>query len=189
MKNKIVIFILIILVIAGLIFGAFKLFSSDTIIEASEKDIYVNILENEEKNNELKLNTDNTTIYYYFDLINYDVQAQKYNQTELTPYIKINFENKENLDGIIDWGVYKIDPENDLEENWKEINEKGDEKSSFAEYYKCENLLAFEEGNEKNNIQNYVVKINLNTETENFINLEEDLLEAFSIVLGYKEVK
>ena len=151
MKNKIVIFILIILVVAGLILGAYKFFTSDSITQASEKNIYVNILEDEEKNKELKLNTDNKTIYYYFNLVNYDLENGNYNQTEITPYIKINFENKENLDGIIDWGVYKIDSENDLEENWKEINEKGDENSSFAEYYKCENLLAFEEGNEKNN--------------------------------------
>ena len=49
-------------------------------------------------------------------------------------------------------------------------------------------LLPYEE-NADTNEQNYVIKIELDSESENFINLEEDMNQKFSIILGYREVK
>lgn len=189
--KKFLMFLLIIGIITAIVFGAYKLLLTNNLGEDNkeEKEIYVNILENKEKNGELKLNAENRTIYYYFDLINYDEETSKYNKTKITPYVKLNIENKESLSQFLTWNIYKINSENDSEENWEEIVEKGDEESSFKEYYKCKDLMAFENGNKNNNIQNYVIKINLDVEAENFINLEEDLSKSFSIVLGYREVK
>lgn len=186
MKNKVTIFIFVFIILIAIIIGAITLFKSDFEIFniSSEDEIYVNIVQNEEKSEELKLNTDKTTNYYYFKITNNNTELSKYNQTEITPYIKLDFENK--ID-ILNYKLYKIDSLEDSEENWKEITEKGESETSFAEYYKCDNLLPYEEANE--NEHNYVVKIELDSESENFINLEEDINQNFSIVLGYKEVK
>ena len=164
-----------------------KLFDMDMPFKTTTEDeIYVNIVQNGEKSEELKLNTDNTTNYYYFKITNYNTEISKYNQAEVTPYIKLEFENKTD---ILKWKLFKIDSLKDSEEEWKEITEKGESETSFAEYYKCENLLPYEEGFDTINEHNYVVKIELDSESENFINLEEDVNQNFSIVLGYKEVK
>lgn len=183
--KKIAIFIIVLIVLGMALFGAIKIFEFDIPFKQSAEDeIYINIVQNEEKSEELKLNKDNTTNYYYFKIINYNTEISKYNQTEVIPYIKLNFENEKD---ILKCKLFKIDSLEDSEEKWKEITEKGESDTSFAEYYKCENLLPYEEGIE--NEQNYVVKIELDSESENFINLEENINQNFSIVLGYKEVK
>ena len=186
MKSKVILIIFVFIILIAIVIGTITLFKSDFEIfnRSLEDEIYVNIVQNGEKSEELKLNTDNTTNYYYFKITNYNTEISKYNQTEVTPYIKLDFENKTD---ILKWKLFKVDSIEDSEENWKEITEKGESETSFAEYYKCQNLLPYEEKNE--NEHNYVLKIELNSESEDFINLEEDINSNFSIVLGYKEVK
>lgn len=180
--KKIAIFLIVLVILIFVILGAIKIFNSDI---SSEDKIYVNILQNEEKSEELKLNNNNNTNYYYFKIVNYDAENLKYNQTEITPYIKLNFENKTD---ILTWKLFRLGSIEEVEENWVEITEKGESGTSFEEYYKCDNLLPYEEGKDTNEC-NYVVKIELDAESEDFINLEEDVNQIFSVVLGYKEVK
>ena len=187
MKKKIVIFLLVLIILIVTIVMMIKLFDGNVPFKStSEDEIYVNIVQNEEKSEELKLNTDNTTNYYYFKITNYNTEISKYNQTEVIPYVKLDFENETD---ILTHKLYRVDSLKDSEEEWKEILEKGESETSFEEYYKCEKLLPYEEGFDTINEHNYVLKIELNSESEDFINLEQDINSKFSIVLGYKEVK
>ena len=187
MKKKGILVLIVIIILVAIIFELIKLFNSDISIfnKVTEEDIFINIVQNEEKNEELKLNNDNQINYYYFKIVNNNLEDEKYNKVEVTPYIKLNFENEAE---IIKYKLYSIESLEDSEEKWKEIVEKGESQTSFAEYYKCENLLPYEE-NADTNEQNYVIKIELDSESENFINLEEDMNQKFSIILGYREVK
>ena len=58
-----------------------------------EDEIYLNIVKNTDKNEELTLNANENIKYYYFDIVNYNEEEQKFNQSELTPYVKIVFNN------------------------------------------------------------------------------------------------
>lgn len=194
MKKKYIFVILIlVIIIAALIFGTIKLITNNSngtdksnVVE--EKEIYLNIVKNEEKNGELSLNNDEKVKYYYFDIVNYNEEEKKYNESNITPYVKINFNNNDETN-LIQWNLYNIDNEEDTEEKWIEITEKGDIGTDFEEYYKCVALNQYNAENSNENVQHYVLKMVLNTENEKFSTLEEDLTENFSIVLGYREIK
>lgn len=191
-KNIFIIAILIIIVLV-LAFGAIKLISNNSnkgneISKNNEDEIYLNIIKNTEKNGELTLNTSENTKYYYFDIVNYNEEEQKFNQIELTPYVKIVFNNNDE-NKFIDWELYSLENETDTEELWTEITEKGEEGTNFTEYYKCKILGAYDSENKDKNKSHYVMKMTLDTEKEEFVNLEENLTENFSIVLGYRENK
>lgn len=193
MKKKNIFFvILLIIIVLLLIFGGIKLLSNNSAennkVSKDEEEIYLNIVKNTEKNGELTLNTSESTKYYYFDIVNYNEEEKKFNQTELTPYVKILFNNNDETK-FIDWKLYSLENETDTEELWTEITEKGEEGTNFTEYYKCETLGEYTSEDKENNIKHYVLKMILNTEDEEFANLEENLTESFSIVLGYREVK
>ncbi|MGN1299319.1 MAG: hypothetical protein ACI4UE_04985 [Candidatus Scatovivens sp.] len=192
-KKYIFIILLLVIIISALIFGTIKLITNnsnetDKLNVGKEKEIYLNIIKNDEKNGELSLNTNEKVKYYYFDIVNYNEEENQYNETNITPYVKINFNNNDETN-LIQWNLYNINNEENTEENWIEITEKGDTGTNFEEYYKCAALDQYNSENLNQNVQHYVLKIVLNTENEKFSTLEEDLTENFSIVLGYREIK
>ena len=192
-KKNILIVVLLIIIIAVLAIVAVKLISnnsdrSDQISKNNEDEIYLNILKNTDKNGELTLNANEKIKYYYFDIVNYNEEEQKFNQSELTPYVKIVFNNNDEKQ-FIDWKLYSLGNETDTEELWTEVVEKGEEGTNFTEYYKCKTLGVYDSKNKDKNSSQYVMKIVLDTEKEEFVNLEENLTENFSIVLGYRENK
>lgn len=194
MKKKNMFFIILLIVIVLLlIFGTIRLLSNNStenteISKKDEEEIYLNIIKNTEKNGELTLNTNENTKYYYFDIVNYNEEEQRFNKTELTPYVKILFNNNDETK-FIDWKLYALENETDSEELWTEVTEKGEEGTNFTEYYKCKTLKEYNSEDKEKNKNHYVLKMILNTENEEFVNLEENLTESFSIVLGYREVK
>lgn len=192
-KKNILIVVILIIIIAGLALGAIKLINNNSnkgseISKSNEEEIYLNIIKNTEKNGEMILNTSENTKYYYFDIVNYNEEEQKFNNVELTPYVKIVFNNNDETK-FIDWKLYSIENETDTEDLWKEISEKGEEGSNFTQYYKCNSVVAYDSENKDKNTNHYVMKMILDTEKEEFVNLEENLTESFSIVLGYRENK
>lgn len=192
-KKNILIIAILIIIIVGLAFGAAMLINNNSnksgeISKSGEEEIYLNIIRNTEKNGELTLNNDENTKYYYFDIVNYNEEEQKFNQTELTPYVKIVFNNNDE-NKFIDWKLYSLGNETDTEELWTEVVERGEEGTNFTEYYKCKTLGVYDSKNKDKNSSHYVMKIVLDTEKEEFVNLEENLTENFSIVLGYRENK
>lgn len=191
-KRNILIVAILIIIVVGLAIGAVILIKNNSNkgneIANNEEEIYLNIIKNTEKNGELTLNTSENTKYYYFDIVNYNEEEQKFNDIELTPYVKIVFNNNDETK-FIDWKLYSIENETDTEDLWKEISEKGEEGTNFTEYYKCNIVGAYDSENQDKNTNHYVMKMVLNTEKEEFVNLEENLTESFSIVLGYRENK
>lgn len=191
-KKNIFIVLILIIILVALIVGVIILREKNTgengISISADKDIYLDIIRNAEKNEELTLNAGENIKYYYFDIVNYNTIEQKLNQTQLTPYVKIVFNNNDE-NKFINWKLYYMNSETDLEESWLEITEKGEEETDFAEYYKCMDIGAYNSENENENKHHYVLKIVLDTENEQFTNLEENLTESFSIVLGYRETK
>ena len=192
-KKNILIVVILIIIVAILAFVAVMLIGNnsnkgDEISKNNEDEIYLNIIKNTEKNGELTLNTSENINYYYFDIVNYNEEEQKFNQVELTPYIKIVFNNNDE-NKFIDWKLYSLEKETDTEDLWTEVVEKGEEGSNFVEYYKCKTLGSYDSENIDKNSNHYVMKIVLDTKKEGFVNLEENLTENFSIVLGYRENK
>ena len=191
-KKNIFIVAILIIIILGLAFGAIKLINNNSNksneIANNEEEIYLNIIKNAEKNGELTLNASENSKYYYFDIVNYNEEDQKYNNVELSPFVKILFNNNDETK-FIDWKLYYIENETDTEDLWTEITEKGEEGTNFTEYYKCKTLGVYNSENKDNNIDHYVMKMVLDTEKEEFTKLEENLTESFSIVLGYRENK
>lgn len=192
-KKNILIVVILIIIVSVLAIVAVKLISnnsgrSDQISINKEDEIYLNIVKNTDKNEELTLNANENIKYYYFDIVNYNEEEQKFNQSELTPYVKIVFNNNDE-NQFIDWKLYSLEKETDTEDLWTEVVEKGEEGSNFVEYYKCKTVGIYNSENEDENKSHYVIKMVLDTEKEEFINLEENLTENFSIVLGYRENK
>lgn len=191
-KKNIFIVVILIIIVAALMFGAIKLITNNSdkngIEVNTEENIYLNIIKNTEKNGELTLNTSENVKYYYFDIVNYNQEEQIFNQANLTPYVKIVFNNNDEKK-FIDWKLYSLDSETDTEDLWTEITEKGEEGTNFTEYYKCNSVGAYDSENIDKNTGHYVLKMTLDTKNEQFINLEESLTESFSIVLGYRENK
>ena len=111
-KKNIIIIGILIIIIVGLAFGAVMLISNNSnkgsqISNNNEDEIYLNIIKNTEKNGELTLNASENTKYYYFDIVNYNEEEQKFNQTELTPYVKIVFNNNDETK-FIDFKLYSL---------------------------------------------------------------------------------
>ena len=189
--RKIIFYLLMVVLVAMLMIVTIKVLfrtKSDVEIATSSKEIYVNIEKNEEKNNNMNLNNSQNTIYYYFNITNNNIEENKYNQTDVIPYIKVDFNTEESAD-LITWKIYEMNNENDEESFWKPLTQKGEENSNFVDYYECSVMKPYDSANEENNVQHYALKINLDTAQEEYNELQENIIQNFSLILGYKEVK
>ena len=184
-KKKIILYFILILIIIGVAIFAGKLFADSSNSNKNE-NICVDIIKNVDKNVELNLSARENEKYYYFDIVNFNSEEQKYNSTEIIPYLKIDLGKKNTY---INYELYALENENDTEDKWVKITEKGEEGSSFEKYYKANIIKPYNQENLEENTAHYVLKISLNTKDDAFIDLEEDLTNDLSIVLGYKENK
>ncbi len=194
MKKNIIVYIIIIILIALIGFGAYKLITvtSTKNIENEEienKEVCLNIVKDENRTGELNIDiTGEGTKYYYFDVVNYDVDETKYNELEVTPYLKVELgDDSEN--SHLKYKLFHINNLEDEEANWTEITEKGENGSSFEDYYKGETVFPYNYDDLDKNSSHYVLKLIVDGAEEDLAEIEEDVIENFSIVLGYKENK
>jgi len=158
---------------------------------------YVKIEKNEElSSSEFILNGENTEMYYYFELYNYDKDLDVHSTLAITPYVKIGIRTnnaqqvEENNDSnYVNINLYYI---KDLslglvEGNFEEITKRGDEGSGYEEYFECKRLEKYSEGKEEINVNHYLAKVKLNTEDENYNNLKENVNQKLEIILGYRK--
>lgn len=195
MSKKILLSILIILiiVIGGTLFYFFMENSTEdsTIwVVPNVLKPYIRIQKNVElSSTELILNGKNKEMYYYFDIYNYDDITAEYSQLELLPYVKLNVQNDNNIQNLVNINLYYIKDISlgFVSENLEEITTKGEAGTNFENYFECKKLDVYDAKNISQNIAHYVAKITLDTEKQEYIDLTQNIAQKFEVVLGYKQ--
>ena len=159
---------------------------------------YIKIQKNEElSSKDLVLNGENNEMDYYFDLYNFDEETKEYSTLEITPYVKLAVEqeiaDEEGSEFVVPEYVnirlFKIQDISLglVDGNYTEITAKGSEGSGYEEYFECSKLGRYDENNNSNNIAHYLAKITLDTESDQYNNLTDNISQKFKVILGYKK--
>ena len=197
MSKKILIVIAIILLVAitGTVFFIFQSNKGENVVSWIVPNVlqpYIRIEKNEElSSGNLTLNGTNPEMNYFFDIYNYNEETAEYSRLDLIPYVKLNIQNENNIENVVNAKVYYIkDITAELnEENLEEITEFGQVGENFETYLKCKKINKYDEKEQNNNVAHYVAKIALNTEAEEYANLENNLTQKFEIMFGYKQAE